>query len=231
MKKFFLFLSMLLIATTCSFAQMGGKKTIHVTPENAKIFVNGDEVGNGTYTLKFDRKTDFVMLKFEAPGYITKRVKLRKDNPNKTISYKMSKDEFALNSIGPSGNASGEDAIDVANKWFDINAKKGMTEDQIWKRLMSIANKNFENVEIRDKSAGWIRTAWAKTTFESGQVVRTRMEIKLNTDNEDEITYRVKIYSELNEDADCTGDDCFQKTDRILKKYVDVVNELQNKLN
>lgn len=207
------------------------KKTIHVTPDKAKIYVDGSEVGNGSYTLKFDRQTDFYILKFEAPGYITKQVKLFKNNPNKTIAYKLAKDEFFLNSIGPSGNSSGEDAIDVANKWFEITAKKGMTEDQIWKRLMSIANKNFENVEIRDKSAGWIRTAWSKTTFESGQVARTRLEIKLNTDNEDEITYRVKIYSEINNDPDCEGDDCFGKTDRVLKKYVDVVNELQNKLN
>lgn len=218
---------MLLVATTCVFAQT---KTIHVTPDKAKIYVDGSEVGNGTYTLKFNRKTDFYVLKFEAPGYITKQVKLFKNNPNKTIAYKMAKDEFYLNSVGPNGNASGEEAVDVANKWFDVTVKAGMTEDKIWKRLMSIANKNFENVEIRDKSAGWIRTAWAKTTFES-QVVRTRLEIKLNTDDEDEITYRVKIYSEINNDIECTGEDCFEKSDRVLKKYVDVINELQNKLN
>lgn len=218
---------MLLVATTCVFAQT---KTIHVTPDKAKIYVDGSEVGNGTYTLKFNRKTDFYVLKFEAPGYITKQVKLFKNNPNKTIAYKMAKDEFYLNSVGPNGNASGEEAVDVANKWFDVTVKAGMTEDKIWKRLMSIANKNFENVEIRDKTAGWIRTAWAKTTFES-QVVRTRLEIKLNTDDEDEITYRVKIYSEINNDIECTGEDCFEKSDRVLKKYVDVINELQNKLN
>lgn len=218
---------MLLVATTCVFAQT---KTIHVTPDKAKIYVDGSEVGNGTYTLKFNKKTDFYVLKFEAPGYITKQVKLFKNNPNKTIAYKMAKDEFYLNSVGPNGNASGEEAVDVANKWFDVTVKAGMTEDKIWKRLMSIANKNFENVEIRDKSAGWIRTAWAKTTFES-QVVRTRLEIKLNTDDEDEITYRVKIYSEINNDIECTGEDCFEKSDRVLKKYVDVINELQNKLN
>lgn len=227
MKKLTVFFSVLLMATLCGFAQT---KTIHVTPDKAKIYVDGSEVGNGTYTLKFNRKTDFYVLKFEAPGYITKQVKLFKNNPNKTIAYKMAKDEFYLNSVGPNGNANGEEAVDVANKWFDVTAKAGMTEDKIWKRLMSIANKNFENVEIRDKSAGWIRTAWAKTTFES-QVVRTRLEIKLNTDDEDEITYRVKIYSEINNDIECTGEDCYEKSDRVLKKYIDVINELQNKLN
>lgn len=206
------------------------KKTIHVTPDKAKIFVDGSEVGNGSYTLKFNKGTDFYMLKFVCPGYITKQVKLFKNNPNKTIAYKMAKDEFFLNSIGPSGNAGGEDAIDVANKWFEVSVRKEISEDKVWKRLISIANKNFENVEVRDKAAGWIRTAWAKTTFES-QVVRTRLEIKVNTDEEDEVTYKVKIYSEVNNDIECMGDDCFEKTDRVLKKYVDVINELQNKLN
>lgn len=229
MKKVLLVLLAILCCGTLSLNAQ--RKTIHVTPDNAKIYVDGSEVGNGSYTLKFNPRTDFYMLKFEAPGYLTKQVKLFKNNPNKTIAYKLAKDDFFLNSIGPSGNLSGEDGIDVANKWFEITATKDMTEDQIWKRLMSIANKNFENVEIRDKSAGWIRTAWSKTTFENGQVCRTRLEIKINSDVEDEITYRVKIYSEINNDPDCMGDDCFGKTDRVLKKYVDVVNELQNKLN
>lgn len=205
-------------------------KKIHVTPDKAKIFVDGSEVGNGTYSVKFNNKTDFYMLKFECPGYITKQVKLLKSNPNKTIEYKMEKDEFFFNSVGPSGNAAGEEAIDVANKWFEVSVRGGMDEGKIWKKLMSIASKNFENVEIRDKAAGWIRTAWAKTNFES-QIVRTRMEIKVNTDDDEEITYKVKIYSEVNNDIECSGEDCFEKSDRVLKKYVDVINELQNKLN
>lgn len=225
MKKVHLVLLAILFCGTINLNAQ--KKTIHVTPDNAKIFVDGNEVGNGSYTLKFNPRTDFYMLKFEAPGYLTKQVKLFKNNPNKTIAYKLAKDDFFFNSVG----ASGEDGIDVANKWFEVTVKKDMTEDQIWKRLMSIANKNFENVEIRDKSAGWIRTAWSKTTFESGQVCRTRLEIKINTDIEEEITYRVKIYSEINNDPDCIGDDCFEKTDRLVKKFIDVVNELQNKLN
>ena len=233
MKKLSLFFLLFFgMATSMTFAQT---KTIHVTPDKAKIYVDGSEVGNGTYKIKFNNKTDFYILKFECPGYITKQVKLMKNNPNKTIEYKMSKDEFFLNSVGPSGNAAGEEAIDVANKWFEVTARGGMTEDKIWKRLMSIASSNFENVEIRDKAAGWIRTAWVKkpyTTNDGTVMARTRMEIKINTDNDEEISYKVKISSEVNYDADnCTEEDCFEKSDRILKKYVDVINELQNKLN
>lgn len=108
-------------------------KTIHVIPETAKIYVDGNEVGNGTYQLKFNRRTDFFMLKFEAPGYITKNVKLMRTNPNKTISYKLAIDEAERNSVG-----AGE-GIDLANKWFDVTCKSGLTEDVVWKRLMNIA--------------------------------------------------------------------------------------------
>ena len=206
MKKKALLFSMLIFALTSStvWAQI---KTIHVTPDNARIFVDGNEVGNGSYSLKFNSRTDFYVLKFIAPGYITKQVKVFKNNPNKTIAYKMRRDDFFFNSIGPSGNSTGEEAIDVANKWFEVSVRSGMTEDQIWKRLMSIASNNFENVDVRDKAAGWIRTAWAKTTFDNGQIVRTRLEIKLMTDD-DEIKYKVKIYSEVNDDPDCLGEDC-----------------------
>lgn len=204
-------------------------KTIHVIPDNATIYVDGDEVGNGKYSLRFNNKTDFYVLKFAAPGYITKQVKLYKNNPNKTISYKLFEDEFYRNSVGPTGNSGLDEDIDIANKWFDVVCKKGMSEDMIWKRLMNIVTKNFENVEIRDKSAGWIRTAWVKTYY-TNQIARTRLEIKINTDNDEEITYRVRISSEINNDLECTGAECFEKSDRVLKKYIEVINELQNKL-
>lgn len=229
MKKAVLLFSVLLFALA-PLRVSAQTKTIHVTPDKAKIFVDGSEVGNGSYTVRFNNKTDFFMLKFECPGYITKQVKLFKNNPNKTIAYKLAKDDAMLNSIGPSGNSGGEEALDLANKWFEVTVRDGMNEDKIWKKLMSIANRNFDNVEIRDKAAGWIRTAWARTTFES-QVVRTRLEIKLNTDADDEIIYKVKIYSELNNDIECSGDECFEKYERVLKKYVDLINELQNKMN
>lgn len=225
--KRFLFLSLAIASTMAMFAQ---QKTIHITPDKAKIYVDGQEVGNGTYSIKFNRKTDFYVLKFECPGYITKQVKLFKNNPNKTIAYKMEKDEFFFNSVGPNGNPNGEDAIDVANKWFEVSAKKGMTEDKIWKRLMGIASKYFETIEVRDKSAGWIKTAWKKKTF-SSQIVRTRLEIKINTDDDDQLSYKVKIYSEVNNDIDCFEDECFVQADRILKDYVSIINDLQYKIN
>lgn len=201
------------------FAANAQKKTIFVEPETAKIFVNGSEVGNGSYVVKFNRNTDFFMLRFEAPGYLTKKVKLFKDNPNKTISYKLQEDEAEKNSVGPD-----EETGEIANRWFDITCKEGMSEDVIWKRLMNIAVTNFNEVEVRDKDAGWIRTGWVSTKF-TEQTVRTRLEIRLSFSGEGQISYRVRLDSQIKENS-CRGSECFKKYPRLLKKYVDVVQQL-----
>ena len=104
-----------------------------------------------------------------------------------------------------------------------------MDEDIVWKRLMNIAVTNFENVEVRDKSAGWIKTAWVNTSF-LYQVVRTRLEIQLQFADTEQKTYRVKISSEI-ADKDCgLYDQCFVKYERVLKKYSDVISQLQTTL-
>lgn len=199
-------------------------KTIHVTPDNATIFINGNEVGTGTYQYKFDRSTDFIMLKFTAPGYIERTVRLAKDNPKETVAYRLYEDEAMKQSLGSS------DGVDMANKWMSITCKKGMTEDKVWKRLMAVAVDNFENVEVRDKSAGWIKTAWKDTQFESGQTVRTRLEVRVAVDDEDELMYKVRVSSEIKWDPYCEGEQCWEKYPRVLRKFYDVLNDLQNSL-
>lgn len=225
MKKF-LFLALALASTTVMFA-LGSKntKTIVVTPDNAKIFINSQEVGSGTYTYKFDKKTDFIVLKFEAPGYITYRVNLFKDNPQQTVSYTLVEDEAYAQSVGSS------DGVDIANKWMNITCKKGMTEDKVWRRLMSVAIDNFENLEVRDKTAGWIKTAWKETKFSCGLSVRTRLEarIMVGGEDDDEMSYKIRISSEI-KDSDCLGEQCYAKYSRVLRKFYDVLNDLQNSL-
>lgn len=224
MKKI-LFLTLALVSSVAMFALGKNVKTIHVVPENAVIYVNGNEVGNGSYDYKFDKHTDFIMLKFTAPGYITKTVKLLKDNPKQTISYTLYEDEAFKNSVGSS------DGVDIANKWMTITCKKGMTEDKVWRRLMSVAVDNFENVEVRDKAAGWIKTAWKDTNFESGQTVRTRLEVRvmIGGEDENELSYKIRVSSEIKE-TDCFGDQCYEKFPRVLRKFYDVLNDLQSSL-
>ena len=109
--------------------------------------------------------------------------------------------------------------MDIANRWFDVTCKKGLTEDVVWKRLMNIAVSHFENVEVRDKAAGWIKTGWRTTVFKH-QVVRTRMEVRLSFSEENELSYRARISSEIKE-RDCIGNQCYTQYNRVLKQYED----------
>ncbi len=197
-------------------------KTILVTPENATIFINDQEVGNGSYSYKFDGKTDFIKLKFTAPGFITKTVKLMKDNPKQTVSYTLYEDE--------SFKFSNNDA-DIANKWIIHTCKKGITKDKVWHDLMDITAYYFKYFEERDKSAGWIKTAWHVDTFLSGQTVRTRLEVRIMDGGEEgnELSYKIRISSEI-KDTDCFGDQCYEKYPRVLRKFYDVINDMQSSL-
>ena len=191
------------------------KKTILVTPSHAKIYVNGSEVGTGTYVLNL--KDDIAILKFRAPGYYTKEVKLLKNDPRKSISYTLEVDEAEANSIG------GEAALS-ANKWVTITVKQSLTEDQAWKRIMAAVSRSFEEIELRDKAAGNIRTAWVARKF-SAVTVRTRSEVRPDF-SQDGLAYQVKLTSEIKWNSE--NSEGYEKYDRVLKKYENTISEIQS---
>ncbi|MDR2853764.1 MAG: hypothetical protein LBV31_00470, partial [Prevotellaceae bacterium] len=129
-------------------------------------------------------------------------------------------DEAEANSIG------GE-AANTANKWITITVKKGITEDQAWKRIMSVVTDNFENVEMKDKSAGLIRTAWVEQDFGGTVIVRTRLEIKPDY-SQDDNGYQIKLSSEIKWSGNTN--EGYEKYDRVLKKYQNVINDLQTRI-
>lgn len=55
-----LFLSLSIIAALLCFDDSAAKKiTINVIPETAKIYIDGQIVGEGSYQVKFDKNSDF----------------------------------------------------------------------------------------------------------------------------------------------------------------------------
>lgn len=217
MRKILLILSLLCLGYMTSCAAK--KITINVIPETANIYVDGQMVGTGSYQVKFDKNTDFFVVKAEAPGYITKTYRLRKDNPKNTVLYNLPEDEAMAASVGS------EDGVDIANKWFDVTCRKGLTEDKIWKRLMSVCTNYFDNIEVRDKAAGWIKTSWRLSQYKY-QTVRTRLEVRMSFTDEDVISYRVRVSVQI-KDNDCRGENCFKTYDRVLRTFEPMIQELQ----
>lgn len=209
-----------LLLLPLSLQTFGAKKiTVKTIPENATIFVDGQPVGEGVYTVKFEKGNDFYIITAFAPGYIGKRYRLLKSNPDKTVVIRLNEDEALLASTGS------ENGAELANTWMDITCRKGMTEDQVWKRLMNIATSYFSNIEVRDKAAGWIKTNWKPTKF-TYQTVRTRLEIRMSFTGDDVITYRARIVSEI-KDNDCNSKNCYESYDRVLKIFEPMIEELQ----
>ncbi|MDE5812278.1 MAG: hypothetical protein K2H61_08270 [Muribaculaceae bacterium] len=200
---------------------MAAKKiTINVIPETAKIYIDGQLVGTGSYKVEFKKDNDFFVVKVQDDGYITRTFRLLKSNPNNTVLYTLPEDEAYLASTG------GEDGMDLANKWFDVTCRKGLTEDVIWKRLMSVVTNYFDNVEVRDKTAGWIKTSWRFSKFKR-QMVRTRLEVRMSFLDDNVISYRARISVQLNDNPDCRGENCFKNYDRVLRTFEPLIQELQ----
>lgn len=205
----------------CANTQLIGRKvkTINVMPDNAKIIIGGMEVATGNYDLTMG-KSDYIIVKLSAPGYIDKTVRVYKKDKNTTLTYKLDEDDSWLASDVNS---------DLANKTMRVNVKEGLSPDEVWKRITYYTTDAFPNMEITDKSSGWIRSAWNIQSF-NYVTVRTRIEIK-EIPGQDNITYRVMIQSEIAW-KDCGLDDqCFKQWDRILKKYNQAVADLLNSLN
>lgn len=193
-------------------------KTINVVPDNAQIFIGGTEVGQGTYDLTIG-KQDYVILRLSAPGYIDKVVKIYKSDKNISYRYNLEVDD--------SWSAS-EANSDLANKSMTIKVKKGLTKDVVWQRLNYYISEVFPDMQISDKSAGWIRTAWAVQSF-NYVTIRTRIEVK-EVPGMDELTYKVKLDSEYANRKCGLDDQCFTKWDRVLKRFNQAVKDLQNSL-
>lgn len=218
MKNRILLVLTLMLLTLAGNAQVFKKqKTIYVEPDNAIISIGGTEVGQGQYNLTIG-KQDFVVVKLSAPGYITKTVKIYKGDKATTYSYKLENDD----AYAASGTS------DIANKSMSVIVEK-KTEDEAWKRIVYYTSENFPDMQIQDKTTGWLRSAWTVQSFNYVNI-RTRVEIK-QVPGMEKLTYKVTLQSEI-ADRNCGLDDqCFVKWDRLLKRYAQMIQDLLNSLN
>ncbi len=218
MKKILLLAIVMLGLSVSGFAQRGGK-TINVVPDNAKIIMNGAEVGQGSYVLSMG-KQDYVMLRLTAPGYVDRVVRVYKADKRNSLTFTLEEDESFTAS---------EASSDLANKNMTVNVREGMSSDEVWKRLIMTISDLFPNLEISDKSAGWIRSSWEVQRF-AYVTVRTRIEVKERM-GQDNLCYRVRLQSEIASNECGTSDECFKAWDRVLKRYnssvMDLINSLQ----
>ena len=195
---------------------------VSASQPDAKIIVDGQNLGTGTLKVKIPNK-GCVNVKIEKPGYLTyEQVYCDKKGvtePPKKQFFDMKKDDAEEASV----------KTDQANIDFAIEVKSSVDQTDAWKLVSQIVTDYFDAIEVSDKETSYLRTAWSVQTFEQN-TIRTRLIIKLANSNP--LTYKVKLVSESSgkHGTSVKADEGFREWDRILRKYQNVISDFSTRL-
>ncbi len=195
------------------------KIKINASEQDAVIYVDGKPSGSSA-EIKID-KGSCVTVKVVKTGFLTETLSFC-DKKNaasipKTLFIDMKRDD--------SYDASTK--IDFANNDIDVRTSKA--EADAWRLMNQIITSQFDIIEITDRETGYLRTAWAVQSFK-GNTIRTRVVVKLGSNNP--LYYKIKLMSEQSGEAGTSpkADEKFVEWDRILRKYENIVNEIQTRI-
>ncbi len=216
---------------------------LNAMPEDSRIFVDGKEVGKGSYTMKLNagKCSEVLVLKSGFVGYKTTLCNQADATPPEgAYAIQLKEDEAYLQSEQSS----------IANKNFNLIIENGaLTAQEAWKKLVSIIQSYFDEIETVDFSTSYLKTNWVGKTFNVGSefksMIRTRVIITYGGEAN---KYNIKILSEITKpESNCarsandpsgssksssltaTNDECFEPVDRILRKYSDLISEIQRR--
>ena len=200
---------------------------ITVNQDDAQIYVDNNYVGNGTYLLPLKWGEGHVRVRIEKEGYVTKRFKVREDETRKAIDVTLEIDESWRNSV----------SSDLANKYFTISVSQSYIDHAgsqaeaaklVWKTLHQILMNYIEEIEESNQLGGFIQSAWVVKEYPGADVkVRTRVIIK-ETNAGGELTYRIKLCSEIAPYN--ANDDQYIEWKRILRTYEPMISEFQARI-
>lgn len=211
---------MFFTAVLCLLSANGfaANKKVVTNPANAKIYVDGNYVADGSFFLKFNSKNNMYMLKVELPGYVTKEMKIFKNDKRDVVSIDLRKDDSLEGSV----------ESNVANRYFTVNVREGVDETTAWKILSQVLLNYFDEMKTSDKSSGYMNTAWVEQRFPMAEVkIRTMVQIKQIMS--DGLAYQIRISSEISP-INISGDNGFRPWPRVLKRYEPLINEMQQRL-
>ena len=224
-------LLLLMIALICSInlSLSAREVKVSVTPSDAKIYVDGNYYADGVATVNVSKKSEFVVIKMESPGYVTMETKIYASDKRKAISYTLRRDGFFDVSV-----ASG-----LVNKYFNVKVSKDLyTIDEngkmdlslAWKMIHLVILNYFDEIQTTDVASGFVQTPWRYATFpEAEKQVRTRVSVKQNAFG-DELSFQIKVSSEAGSMYASRRDESFQEIDRILKELEPIISEFQTRL-
>ena len=216
----------LFAASNCQAAK---EVKITVIPSDAKIYIDGNYAADGITTATLKKKDGFIVVKFEREGYVTLETKIFTTDKRKAVSYTMRRDAFFDVSV-----ASG-----LVNKYFSVKISKDLyTVDEsgkrntelAWKMIHQVILNYFDEIQTTDMASGFIQTPWLYKSFpEADKQIRTRVSVKESNLGGD-LTFQIKISSEVAPLIASQRDESFQEIDRIVKDLEPMISEFQARL-
>jgi hypothetical protein len=117
------------------------------------------------------------------------------------------------------------------NTRIPLKTRAKISSADAWKILISIVTKEFDVLETVDFNAGYLITSWKYDVFNEGTfTIRSRVIITHNGDTS-ENNYSIKMVSQYgNGQPDKLEESNFKDWNRILKKYFDILDEIEMRL-
>jgi hypothetical protein len=218
------FLIVILLIPTAVFMQATASEKVTVTtsPQSARIYVDGIQMGTGKVVVKV-AKNACVTVEVKMEGFIqeTRTYCDRKGitDPPSSDYVQLQEDESYTSSI----------ESNIANTEVQINVNPSKTKEEAWKEIVSVVLEKFDVLENSDEKSGYLRTSWVGMSFKSN-TIRIRFIVKQSS--ESPLVYRAKFVSEASGKSATAynADEQYRPFNRILKKYDGFLDELTTKL-
>jgi hypothetical protein len=218
------FLIGILLIPTVVFMQATASEKVTVTtsPQSARIYVDGIQMGTGKVVVKV-AKNACVTVEVKMEGFIqeTRTYCDRKGitDPPSSDYVQLLEDESYTSSI----------ESNIANTEVQINVNPSKTKEEAWKEIVSVVLEKFDVLENSDEKSGYLRTSWVGMSFKSN-TIRIRFIVKQSS--ESPLVYRAKFVSEASGKSGTAynADEQYRPFNRILKKYDGFLDELTTKL-
>lgn len=226
MKKILLLCLTLLVTSVC----FGAKEVkISVLPSDAKIYIDGNYVGDGTITATLKKSEGFIVVKCEKTGYITLETKIFATDKRRAISYTLRPDTF-FDVTSASGLVNRYFSVKISEDLYSIEENGKRNAELAWKMIHQVILNYFDEIQTTDVASGFIQTPWLYKSFpEASKQVRTRVSVKESNLGGD-LTFQIKITSEVANISAAHRDESFQEIDRIVKDLEPMISEFQARL-
>ncbi|WP_353776881.1 hypothetical protein [Winogradskyella sp. 3972H.M.0a.05] len=197
-----------------------GKKKIDFgcSESDAEIYVNGKLLGKGSMELVVPSK-DCITVIVKKTGFLSEKIEFcnKKNMPRPPKSYYLE--------LRPDDAFNASIQTDIANVDIELVCNN-TSKDKAWRLINQIVLSHFDVIEMTDKETGYVRTAWSLQSFLQNSI-RTRVIVKQT--NDEPTVFKVKLVSEQSGFplTSVKSDQLFREWDRVLRKYSNIISELQ----